>query len=337
MSIPRGLKRFSLLGLILVAVIIASVLQVKNLSREDKNKRTIYDSSTKKSDGENVTSRRQLKTNKIKQISLIGERNSGTSWMTSHLQKCFGHSEQLTVQAKLVRNKHWFQHDVNEDARVHDTLVVAQFRNPYLWVEAMRKTPYHSPMHAKKDWYTFLTTPWTMTRTKKDLSLLEDLDTKVGVTTNTSAIQCQEGYLYNQINSCLHHPYEEGHKMVGPSGLVPQYELRQDGSGAAYPSMLEMRADKIRNHLEVANWDWVADFTAIQYEELLEKGTAFLIEHIEKVTGVTAECTPSPPQNRPVRDIAPDLVEWMNEFHDWDAEKLVGYEKMKPSDAVAST
>jgi hypothetical protein len=65
----------------------------------------------------------------IREISVIGERNSGTRWTVSHLSKCFNHT--LKVREALVRHKHWFQHDVpNGRARV-GTFVVSQFRDPY--------------------------------------------------------------------------------------------------------------------------------------------------------------------------------------------------------------
>jgi len=73
----------------------------------------------------------------VKRIALIGERNSGTNWITAELTKCF---PELDVQPRLVRWKHWFQHDIpQKDGTAHEpTLVIAQFRNVYEWVEAMR-------------------------------------------------------------------------------------------------------------------------------------------------------------------------------------------------------
>ena len=89
---------------------------------------------------------------KVKQISLLGERNSGTNWMTDELKQCFPN---LTVKPRLVRWKHWFQHD---DGKEHNTtLVVAQFRNPYDWIAAMQKVTHHSPLHIRLHWNEFVT------------------------------------------------------------------------------------------------------------------------------------------------------------------------------------
>jgi hypothetical protein len=54
----------------------------------------------------------------------------------SHVSECFGHA--LKVERTLTRYKHWFQYD-NPDKYLHDTLVIAQFRNPYDWFKAMEQ------------------------------------------------------------------------------------------------------------------------------------------------------------------------------------------------------
>jgi len=102
----------------------------------------------------------------IKELSIIGERNSGTSWTVHHLTECFSHS--LNVIDQLVRHKHWFQHDVPNGRERVGTAVVAIFRDPYFWVEAMRDVPHHSPAHYKMDWEQFVKTQWTMPRSSSD-------------------------------------------------------------------------------------------------------------------------------------------------------------------------
>lgn len=81
------------------------------------------------------------------QISLIGERHSGTTWITNELRKCF---PTLDVKPKLVRWKHWFQEKNIVNARNQKpAVVIAQFRNIYDWTEAMRQGPHHSPNHLR--------------------------------------------------------------------------------------------------------------------------------------------------------------------------------------------
>ena len=54
-----------------------------------------------------------------------------------HLKECFDHS--IPVNRQLTRYKHWFQDEHIVDNRVtNGTLVLAMFRNPFEWVEAMR-------------------------------------------------------------------------------------------------------------------------------------------------------------------------------------------------------
>lgn len=122
----------------------------------------------------------------IQELSVIGERNSGTRWTVTHLSECFNHT--LLVREKLVRHKHWFQHDVPNGRNRVGTFVVAQFRNPYHWTEAMRKVPHHSPKHYRKDWKSFITTPWTMERLASDLDILKQNMT-LGLTADKIACQ----------------------------------------------------------------------------------------------------------------------------------------------------
>lgn len=42
-------------------------------------------------------------------IHLLGERHSGTKWMTAHLNECFGLHENIRVVSALSRWKHWFR------------------------------------------------------------------------------------------------------------------------------------------------------------------------------------------------------------------------------------
>jgi hypothetical protein len=79
--------------------------------------------------------------------------------MSTELAKCF---PTLNVQPRLVRWKHWFQHDLphTDGSPQEATLVIAQFRNVYEWIEAMRKVPHHAPLHLRKRWKAFVTKPW---------------------------------------------------------------------------------------------------------------------------------------------------------------------------------
>jgi len=260
---------------------------------------------------------------KIEEIAVIGERNSGTRWTVSHLGKCFNHT--LKVREALVRHKHWFQHDVPNGRERVGTFVVSQFRDPYYWVEAMRIVTHHAPKHCcKLPWQEFVSKEWNMERLPSDIALKRGNET-LGIP--TSKIECQEYFSYDQINSCQLRPYPDGYfdKKPPMSGHQPQYEMRNDGSGLPYNNILELRADKIKNHLSVSEFEWVKVFVPLQYEELLGKGTEFLVRRIEKATGVQAKCDPYPAQNRPKRPLNKSFIEYLTKNLDWEAEKLVGY------------
>jgi hypothetical protein len=109
-------------------------------------------------------------------ISLIGERNSGTKFLIQELQQCFqslapgsragirhsvhtssspssnggvnGDSPAPTVKIHrdFHRHKHFFQPLYSGDNYRH-RIVIALFRDPVEWVAAMRENPYHSPAH----------------------------------------------------------------------------------------------------------------------------------------------------------------------------------------------
>ena len=300
-----------------------------------------------------VAEKKTLKSNptRITRISLIGERNSGTRWTSSHLTECFA-GQGIQVAHRLVRHKHWFQHDVLPDLRRHRTLVIAQFRDPIYWVDAMRRKPHHAPMHYQRDWQEFVQIPWSLpSRPPLDQQFLQQIESNnraTGTNTTSYTPPCHEYFEPHQLISCVKYPFpsKEQYKayfmgenvalkvLPSFSGDLPRYELNNDGSGKPYNNILEMRADKIRNFLSIKDWDWIEDVRVIQYERLLSEGTATLISYIEGITGLTANCTAVPPQkNRPPKPLDPAYVQWMNHHVDWNAEKLIGYERWQEESA----
>lgn len=246
----------------------------------------------------------------------------------SHLSKCFNHT--LSVQKSLTRYKHWFQYE-NPRRYPHNTLVLAQFRNPYDWLKAMEHVPHHSPAHlrtkpnasvhaesAENDWRIFLTKPWTMERVGDDLSLPPNS-------------KCQQEFAYKDIVSCVTEPLPDSYYnwTLRYSEHQPFYEMRNDGSGLPYNNILDLRTDKIRNFLSVVDYPGVADAWVIQYEYLLSKGTEQLIRRISEWTGVKAKCDPMPPQNRKQkksRYVSPSFAAHIREHLNWTVEGWIGYE-----------
>ena len=197
------------------------------------------------------------------------------------------------------------------------------------------------PMHMNQDWMTFLTTAWTMPRPERDLKLdvLQYLNsTSINGESNTEIHHriCQSDFEYNQVISCVkgavpknrsHDGHVRHQRRRLRSEYEPIYEMRNDGTGLAYGSIIEMRRDKIINHLSVVEWDWVSDLLSVQYEKLLVKGTGWLLEQIHELTGLEPACEAVPPQPERLSHYPkdPGFEEWIGENIDWDAERLIGY------------
>ena len=231
----------------------------------------------------------------------------------------------------MTRYKHWFQYP-NTTKYPHDTLVLAQFRNPYDWLMAMQHVPHHSPAHlrtngastdsksAENDWEIFLSKTWTTNRTGEDLKIVDKNNTI-----------CQEDFKYNDIVSCVVEPLPHSAYpyTIRYSEHQPFYEMRNDGSGLPYDNIMEMRTDKISNFLTVANYKGIADLWVLQYEYLLLKGTQHLIDRIEKWTGIQPQCQAIPPQVRKPkasRVLDPDMAQYIRKHLNWTVEGWIGYE-----------
>jgi len=250
----------------------------------------------------------------IKMIALLGERNSGTRWTSSHLEECFSHA--IEVRTKLTRYKHWFQYPAPY-RYPHETLVITQFRNPYDWLKAMQHVPHHAPEHLEyrpdDRWMEFLTTPWTMDRIGTDK-----------IVNNTR--RCQEHFEYKDIISCEVEPLPRNeYKKLDYSRHQPFYEMRNDGSGKPYDNIMEMRTDKIRNFLSIKQYDGIADVWAVQYEYFLTKGTQELLDEITRWTGIKPNCTARPPQQRRNRPVEREMADFIRGHLNWTVEAWIGY------------
>lgn len=251
-----------------------------------------------------------------KTLHILGERHSGTRWIYHHLSECFNSS--ITVTQKLTRWKHWFQYEEDVDA-FNDLYVVTMFRNPYDWVELMRRVPNHAPLHRTMGWNDFVETPWTMPRSDRDLEMVNGEDTR-----NRTAHHrvCDQAFYYNEVVPCVEEERSVGHA---------KYELRNDMSGEAYESILQLRRDKILNFLSIEQYQGVKYFDAWKYEDLAMEGSAQLVRQLEAALGIKATCKPLEPSankyvQRPKLDL--DYVQWMQDHVDWDdSEALVGYHR----------
>ena len=231
-------------------------------------------------------------------------------------------------------------------------MVIVLFRDPYDWVEAMRIEPHHAHDHlawykpydpAKKvremakplPWKEFVTKPWIGRRGKHDEQIRKKNQNNNGGIQNAT---CMDHYTYVDVAPCL------ALDSIYVKGLADyKYELRHDGSERGYPSIIDLRRDKIKNMLSVSNFTGTRAFFSFQYEDLNWNGTSILLRSIEEATGLKAKCNATMGKNhgtsstrnrrrhlrkKTIRahDALPDdFIQWMNRYVDWEVEGKIGY------------
>ena len=178
-------------------------------------------------------------------LYLIGERHSGTNWIADQLKGCF---PDMKPSTQFTRYKHWFQDEqLKRKSTDSPAIVVAMFRNVYDWVHVMHTAPHHAPAHLYMDVDKFLEKPWAMDRPRRDKAVKNQKDS-----------QCMQMFGYNDIVPCIkgiEPPRDKRTKWDYFSGWDPIYELKRDGSGQPYESIVEMRADKIRNFMNISSYE----------------------------------------------------------------------------------
>lgn len=135
------------------------------------------------------TSYMKSTTSSIREIHILGERHSGTKFITNAIQQCYPketaslslnefHKNMTTttvtpnirVHRDFLRSKHFFQPVVPGDFST--SLIVVIVRDPVEWMAAMVEKPYHSPHHMAGfdhvtmavqplPWQEFVARPWT--------------------------------------------------------------------------------------------------------------------------------------------------------------------------------
>ncbi|KAL7517239.1 hypothetical protein ACHAWX_002174 [Stephanocyclus meneghinianus] len=255
---------------------------------------------------------------KTKSIILLGERHSGTNWITDHLVQCF--SADVPVRTDYARFKHWFQSEDPSRVPPKSAIVLSMFRDPYDWVWAMKERPHHAHDHMDLPWLRFVTKPWVGNSYQRG-----EVDRNITRTGQKWNVTCLEKYSFVDIIPCSPndtlHVYNEGYGDF-------KYELMHDGSERPYPSIVNLRKDKIENHLLVSKLDGTRAYYPFRYEDLYANGTEVLLNLVERATGYKRKCNAVAPMGKTDHKIVPgDYVNWMNRFVDWDVEALIGYSK----------
>ena len=273
----------------------------------------------------------------VKYIHLIGERNSGTKWVTEEIQRCFLEKEyKLKIKRDFLRSKHWFQPIPEVSSSLRGHYVVSIFREPVEWVAAMIEKPYHMLNHMNGfdenykpiplDWGDFVSRSWTMpNRTEFDWS---DIDANT-----TDEQRCRYGFKFQEVMPCrwvdntLPESVSRAHE--------PIYELRRNIKdsidGVPFDNILQLRSEKIKNHLlEVPTLHGLEGYLALRYEDLLVNGTRAMLESVATMLGLPGlppKCIPIPPQPEKAgrRDIPEGLRKWVEDNLLLENERLLGY------------
>ncbi|KAL3905608.1 MAG: hypothetical protein SGILL_009609, partial [Bacillariaceae sp.] len=258
-------------------------------------------------------------------IVILGERHSGTSWLHDRLHECYPQAE---VSTTLQRPGYFFQHEASskQEQQPHpqDTIVLHLTLNIYDWQEQMRSSPEYAPNHVgvhdeghivPLPWHEFLLRPWAMDRPDRDSTFH-----------NETGPVCQLGFHFNQVVSCVETP------MGGTDN--PIYELNGNKGGKPYESIIEMRADKLKNHQQVKKWKNVKKFITVPYETAGKEFKATILDEIEDFAGWKASCSGNvlPPTREHSATMTKEMVQFVTQVTDWEAEALVSYEPWTEAD-----
>ena len=294
----------------------------------------------------------------IRHIHILGERHSGTKFVQQELQQCFPRSSERKVHRDLRRSKHFFQ-PLSTFEDYSESLIVAVFRDPLDWTEAMRTKPYHAPFHLhafhdeKKHsnshqqssiesivplpWEDFIQRPWTMPR-KAIYELV-----------NHTSTGCRYDFSDREIIPCLYNPASKLIPQNRIRGFEPIYEMKRkwndlDKSTAdqaetlhrtndPFDTVLDLRSDKIVHMLLelpllLPN---LGGFIAVRYEDLLVDGMSPLTNWISQnvVNGVPCHKPPARPQPHLLhsrQDSMPkEFKNWIRSHLNRNTERMLGY------------
>ena len=183
------------------------------------------------------------------------------------------------------------------------------FRDPYAWVEAMRVLPHHSHNH--------INMPKYIAKNKKSWRRR-----------GGKALRWKEFVT----KPWLGKPERDDIFGLG----FNFYEMQPDGSGRAYSSIIDLRRDKIINHLSVANFAGTRAFLPMRYEDLNANGTSVLLRSIEEAAGLKANCSAIIGKGgrrlKMKKKFFRKYIDWMNEYVDWEVESRIGYYRRNASD-----
>jgi hypothetical protein len=275
---------------------------------------------------------------RIREVHIVGERNSGTKFITQFLQQCFPKKSKIRVHRDFIRSKHFFQ-PIHNKADYTNSLIVVVVRDPIEWMAAMREFPYHSPSHlagfkngqiVPLPWQEFVNKTWTTMPSPADRRL---------TTGNRTKVVCSQSFRFDEVKPCI----LRQDMITGPPWNIPlsrvrgYYPLYEQRRGKPYDHLLQMRSDKIVNWiLQIPLLMRIGGFLVVRYEDILERGNGFFLEQvnalltnnpIDSKQSLPKQCSVIAPQPDRIgkRYIPPDFKDWINKNIDVESERLIGY------------
>ena len=148
----------------------------------------------------------------------------------------------------------------------------------------MRTNPLSAPEHEDLEWREFVTKPLTTEQPASDINM-KKVDN-----------MCQWEFLYDEVVPCLTTLEDDD-----------VCELKWDGSGRPFDSIVNLRAEKIKNFFSAEDYSHVQEVIPAKYEDLMEQGGfETLIEQVQFLYHIPSKCsstkyvTLKPPRNAAV-------------------------------------
>ena len=182
------------------------------------------------------------------------------------------------------------------------------------------------------NWKEFVTKPWIGNRGPTDENMTQTASLVGDHPSMHEHAKCQQNYGWVDIAPCSE---EDSLPIVIGLGQY-MYEYQHDGSERGFSSIINLRRDKIINHLSIANFKGVRSFHPFRFEDLNMNGTSLLLKSVEEATGLKANCNAT--MGKAHRHLAPkkitkhkplpsEFIRWMNKYVDWEIENRIGYYK----------
>lgn len=114
----------------------------------------------------------------IDYIAIFGERHSGTKWLCK-LVDGFDVSKNDRLGRTKYGHKHWFLPNDQPSGPESSTVFLVIVRDPYSWLSAMHRKPYHANDHFNLPMKEFLTREWISYESRGRFKKVNDITNEI--------------------------------------------------------------------------------------------------------------------------------------------------------------